>query len=85
MGCRRTGWTRIHSDLDLAVDVTQMALDHLLQAFGIAGRRLTVGGARSALPAERLIFTAALARSTADSSPAVYSTSSTPPLNPVMY
>ena len=51
----------------------------------IAGRRLTVGGARSALPAERLIFTAALARSTADSSPAVYSASSTPPLNPVMY
>ena len=26
--------TRIHRDLDLAVDVTQMALDHLLQAFG---------------------------------------------------
>jgi Aminoglycoside-2''-adenylyltransferase len=29
--------TRIHSDLDLAVDVTQMALDHLLQAFGRHG------------------------------------------------
>jgi lincosamide nucleotidyltransferase A/C/D/E len=26
--------TRIHSDLDLAVDVTRMALDHLLQALG---------------------------------------------------
>jgi lincosamide nucleotidyltransferase A/C/D/E len=26
-----------HSDLDLAVDVTQMALDHLLQAFGRHG------------------------------------------------
>ena len=51
----------------------------------LSGRRLTVGGARSALPAERLIFTAALARSTADSSPAVHSASSTPPLNPVMY
>jgi hypothetical protein len=40
------------------------------------GSMLTVGGARSALPAERLIFTAALARSTADSSPAIYSASS---------
>jgi lincosamide nucleotidyltransferase A/C/D/E len=29
--------TRIHSDLDLAVDVTQMALEHLLQAFGRHG------------------------------------------------
>jgi lincosamide nucleotidyltransferase A/C/D/E len=29
--------TRIHSDLDLAVDVTRMALDHLLQAFGRHG------------------------------------------------
>jgi lincosamide nucleotidyltransferase A/C/D/E len=49
--------TRIHSDLDLAVDVTQMALDHLLQAFGRHGygveadwRRsrvaLVAGGAR---------------------------------------
>jgi len=49
--------TRIHSDLDLAVDVTQMALDHLLQTFrrhgyGVeADRRpsrvaLVAGGAR---------------------------------------
>jgi lincosamide nucleotidyltransferase A/C/D/E len=29
--------TRIHSDLDLAIDVTRMALDHLLQAFGRHG------------------------------------------------
>jgi lincosamide nucleotidyltransferase A/C/D/E len=29
--------TRIHSDLDLAVDVTQMALEHLLKAFGRHG------------------------------------------------
>ena len=29
--------TRIHSDLDLAIDVTRMALDHLLQAFGWHG------------------------------------------------
>ena len=29
--------TRIHSDLDLAVDVTRMALDHLLQALGRHG------------------------------------------------
>jgi len=29
--------TPIHSDLDLAVDVTRMALDHLLQAFGRHG------------------------------------------------
>jgi lincosamide nucleotidyltransferase A/C/D/E len=29
--------TRIHSDLDLAVDVSRMALDHLLQAFGRHG------------------------------------------------
>ena len=43
------------------------------------GRRRTFGP----FLAERLIFTAALARSTADSSPAVYSASSTPPLNPV--
>jgi lincosamide nucleotidyltransferase A/C/D/E len=33
VGCQ----TRIHSDLDLAVDVTQMALDHLLRAFGRHG------------------------------------------------
>ncbi|HKX14213.1 MAG TPA: hypothetical protein VJN19_03395 [Propionibacteriaceae bacterium] len=33
VGCQ----TRIHSDLDLAVDVTQLALDHLLQAFGRHG------------------------------------------------
>jgi lincosamide nucleotidyltransferase A/C/D/E len=33
VGCQ----TRIHSDLDLAVDVTQLALDHLLQAFGQRG------------------------------------------------
>jgi lincosamide nucleotidyltransferase A/C/D/E len=33
VGCQ----TRIHSDLDLAVDVTQLALDHLLQAFGQHG------------------------------------------------
>jgi hypothetical protein len=45
--------------------------------------RLTVGGARSALPAEGLI-SAALARSTAKASPAVYSAWSTPPLNPVI-
>jgi hypothetical protein len=38
----------------------------------------------SAIPAGRLICNAALARSTAKSSPAVYSASSTPPLNPVM-
>jgi hypothetical protein len=36
---------------------------------------------RFALPAERLISNAAVAGSTAKSSPAVYSTSSTPPLN----
>jgi lincosamide nucleotidyltransferase A/C/D/E len=29
--------TPIHSDLDLAVDVTEMALDQLLQAFGRHG------------------------------------------------
>ena len=29
--------TRIHSDLELAVDVTLVALDHLLQAFGQHG------------------------------------------------
>ena len=29
--------TRIHSDLDVAVDDTRMALDHLLQAFGRHG------------------------------------------------
>jgi hypothetical protein len=39
---------------------------------------------RSALPPERLISRAALARSRAKSSPAVYSASSKPPLNPVM-
>jgi hypothetical protein len=38
----------------------------------------------SALSTERLISNAALARSTAKSSPAVYSAASTPPLNPVM-
>ena len=38
----------------------------------------------SALPAERLVSNAALARSTARSSPAVYSAASTPPLNPVI-
>lgn len=43
--------TRIHSDLDLAVDVTQMALEHLLQAFGRHGssgsmkRRISQGQA----------------------------------------
>jgi hypothetical protein len=41
-------------------------------------------GACSALPAERLISNAALAGSTPKASPAVYSASSAPALNPVL-
>ena len=56
----------------------------LMPRVGSLNGRLTVGGARSALPAERLISNAAPARSTAESSTAVYSASSIPPLNPVI-
>jgi hypothetical protein len=47
-------------------------------------RRLSVGRRPSALPAESLISNSTLAISTAKSSTAVYSASSTPPLNPVI-
>jgi hypothetical protein len=45
---------------------------------------LTGRGACSALPAERPISNAALAGSTPKASPAVYSASSAPALNPVL-
>jgi hypothetical protein len=41
--------TRLDSDLDLAVDITQMALDHLLQALAGMVTRLRRTGDRAAL------------------------------------